>query len=228
MLKRLCKTILVTLLFSFTPLAQASDLGYIVLGVIASSENQKGVALLKHKSSGKVSAFREGDPIREKLSISRVYRKTVEFVWNQQIYSMSVGDDSPRRTPDVSSPVTSVAANLTHIEGVEKNGNTLTVNRSLKESLVGENLNKVLMQAAAVPHTRNGRLIGFKLLEIDAGSIYDVAGFKDGDIITHINELPINDAGRAIKALSSLRQASTANFSYLRQNQEHELIIRIN
>ena len=63
------------------------------------------------------------------------------------------------------------------------------------------------MQAAAVPYTKNGKLIGFKLLEIDEGSIYNVAGIQNGDVITHINDLPINDAGAAIRALTKLKKA---------------------
>ena len=75
---------------------------------------------------------------------------------------------------------------------------------------------------------KEGRLVGFKLLEIDSGSIYEVAGFQNGDVITHINEQPINDAGLAIRALRSLKTAANASFNYLRQNQPHELIIKIN
>ena len=227
MLNSLLNAALIAFALLTPSLAMANDLGYIVLGVIASSENQKGVALLKNKNSGKVAAFREGNSIKPDLSITRVYRKTVEFKWNSQKYTMSVGDDSPKKhvAPTKSNLVVS---NLSDIEGLERDGNVLTVNKNLKETLVGENLNKILMQAAAVPHTKNGKLIGFKLLEIDTGSIYDVAGFQNGDIITHINELPINDAGRAIKALSSLKSASVANFAYLRSNQEMEITIKIN
>ena len=136
---------------------------------------------------------------------------------------MRVGDDTPTETVSEQGP--SVADNLNNANGIERVGNTLKITRELKDNLVGKNLNKILMQAAAVPYTKNGKLIGFKLLEIDEGSIYNVAGIQNGDVITHINDLPINDAGAAIRALTKLKKASTAKFGYIRNNQANEIII---
>ena len=65
------------------------------------------------------------------------------------------------------------------------------------------------MQAAAVPYTKNGNH-GFRLLQIDKGSIYDMAGLKDGDIVNTLTNYRIVDAGRVIKALSSLKTADMA------------------
>jgi len=217
--------IFISLLFGAS-LAQGNPFDYNVLGVIASSQNQKGVALIKQKSSGRVAAFREGQDIVAGCRIEKIFRKTVTFSYNSKFYELSVGDETP--TEVKVSPQSSIAENLVNAEGIERQGNTLKVTRSLKDNLVGENLNKILMQAAAVPHVENGRLTGFQLLEIDQGSIFDIAGLKNGDIITHINEQPINDAALAIKALSQLKAANTATFSYIRNRKPMELVIQIN
>ncbi|HYX33571.1 MAG TPA: PDZ domain-containing protein [Oligoflexus sp.] len=207
-------------------LAQGNPFDYNVLGVIASSQNQKGVALIKQKPSGRVAAFREGQDIAAGCRIEKIFRKTVTFSYNSKFYELSVGDETP--TEVKGTPQSNVAENLGQADGIERQGNTLKVTRSLKDNLVGENLNKILMQAAAVPHVENGRLMGFQLLEIDQGSIFDVAGLKNGDIITHINEQPINDAALAIKALSQLKAASSATFNYIRNRKPMELVIQIN
>ena len=223
------KLIILILAVFLSPSLQAKDLGLTVLGVIASSENQKGIALVKHRSSGKVTAYKEGSQVNNRIKVNRVFRKIVEFKIRNELFQMSVGDNSARKFDPSPSPSPSAPANnLAGVEGMEKDGNTLIVNRDLKDSLVKENLSKILMQAATVPYTENGRLVGFKLLEIDKGSIYDMAGLKNGDIVTHINELPIVDAGRAIKALSSLKTADTASFGFLRKRKAHELMIKIN
>ncbi|WP_141731003.1 PDZ domain-containing protein [Oligoflexus tunisiensis] len=207
-------------------LAQGNPFDYNVLGVIASSQNQKGVALIKHKTSGRVAAFREGHDVVPGCRIEKIFRKTVTFSFNNKFYDLSVGDENP--TEVKSTPAVNVADNLVHADGIERQGNTLKVTRMLKDNLVGENLNKILMQAAAVPHVENGRLTGFQLLEIDQGSIFDIAGLKNGDIITHINEQPINDAALAIRALSQLKAATSATFSYIRNRKPMELVIQIN
>ena len=46
-----------------------------------------------------------------------------------------------------------------------------------------------------------------KLWDIEKDSIYEKAGFVDGDLITHINGTPLTGAGNAIKTLKSLRNA---------------------
>jgi type II secretion system protein C len=216
--------IFVSLLFGAS-IAHGNPFNYNVLGVIASSQNQKGVALIKQKSSGRVAAFREGQDVAAGCRIEKIFRKTVTFSYNSKFYKLSVGDETP--TEVKVSTQSSIAENLVHAEGIERQGNTLKVTRSLKDNLVGENLNKILMQAAAVPHVENGRLTGFQLLEIDQGSIFDIAGLKNGDIITHINEQPINDAALAIKALGQMKAANTATFSYTRNSKAMELVIQI-
>lgn len=217
--------LLLSLLFGAS-LAHGNPFDYNVLGVIASSQNQKGVALIKQKSSGKVAAFREGQDIAPGCRVQKIFRKTVTFSFKTKFYELSVGDETP--TEVKAGAISTVADNLVQADGIERNGNTLKVTRTLKDSLVGENLNKILMQAAAVPHVENGRLTGFQLMEIDQGSIFDVAGLKNGDIITHINEQPINDAALAIRALSQLKASSTATFNYVRNSKPMELVIQIN
>jgi type II secretion system protein C len=219
--------IIITLLQSlFSPEALlANPFDYTVLGVIASTKDSKGVALLKKKNGGQVVAFKVGQDIGPQFSIEKVQQKTVTFLFQSKRYNLSVGDESPREVS--SSGTETVAQNLQSAQGIEKAGDTLKVSRALKDNLAGENLNKVLMQAAALPHIENGRLIGFQLLEIDAGSIFDVAGFKNGDIITAINDQPINDAALAIKALNALKTASSATFGYIRGSTPMQLIVQI-
>ncbi len=232
MMQKLKLIFIISLLWSQSNIATAkSDLEFIVLGVIASNEHQNGVALLKHKKTGKVKAFRQGESIDQQIVLTSVNRKSVDFTWNKQLFTLKVGDEVAQEIEaKTNAPQLANATSISDLRGqvgIEKSGSVLNVSSSLKESLVGENLNKILMQAAAVPHTVNGRLIGFKLTEIDQGSIYDVAGFQDGDIITHIDEKPINNVAYAIKALRNLKDASIARFSYIRKSESHELTIQI-
>lgn len=207
----------------------AKELNIIVLGVIASSQNKGGVALIKNTESGKVSAHHEGSYVKPGLEITKVGRKSVIFKIEENLYTMKVGDYNATETPQKETEKprnTLTVENLRGVEGIERNGNRLRVSENVKKALVGDNLSKVLMQAAAIPATdAGGRLIGFKLLAIDKGSIYDVAGLKDGDIITHINDQPIISAGSAIKALNQLKGAQQARFSYNRAGSAQELII---
>lgn len=212
----------------FAGALQANPADFTVLGVITGSKDKKGVALMKQKSNGRVSAFREGDEVVKGTVIKSVLRKTVTFAYEGKFFELSVGDESPKEIKEGESRERKIASNLSGVQGIEKQGDTLKVSRALKDTLAsGEGLNKILMQAATIPYVENGKLVGFRILEIDPGSIFDVAGFQNGDVITHINDQAINDAGLAIRALGSLKNASTASFKYLRGSTPMALTIQI-
>jgi type II secretion system protein C len=228
LMKRLFLMFILSSLFG-VDIALANPFDYTVLGVITSAKDKKGVALLKQKSSGKVSASKQGDEVLKGMKIVSIMRKTVTFSFEKKTYELSVGDESPKELSGSQNLASTPADNLSGVVGIERQGNTLKVSKSLKDSLTGgEGLNKILMQAATIPYVENGRLLGFRILEIDQGSIFDVAGLKDGDIITHINDQPINDAGLAIRALNSLKQASNATFNYLRGSTPMQLTLQVN
>lgn len=227
-LRTLVRILLILKFILFAGALQANPADFTVLGVITGSKDKKGVALMKQKSNGKVSAFKEGDEVIKGTVIKRVLRKTVTFAYQDKFFELSVGDESPKEVKEGESHERKVATNLTNAQGIEKQGDTLKVSRALKDTLAsGEGLNKILMQAATIPYVENGRLVGFRILEIDPGSIFDVAGFQNGDIITHINDQAINDAGLAIRALGSLKNTTTATFKYLRGTSPMNLTIQI-
>lgn len=233
MLKKIALFLL--LLFNLLPetaLANPSD--YVVLGVIASNNGREGVALMKQKETGKVTAFREGATLSKDLSIARIERKEVLFNFKGSFYILSVGSDRPVPTsgakPAPSRGGRSVdvdSNNLAEKDGFELRDNTLKVNSTLKNVLVEKKLGEILMQTATEPHVENGRMVGFKLWDIEKGSIFDVAGFQDGDLITAINQQPINSAAIAIRILNQLRNASDAEIEFVRQGQHRNLRIVI-
>jgi general secretion pathway protein C len=227
-LRYLLRILCLISLFLGAEVARANPADYTILGVITSSKGKKGVALVKQKSNGKVSAFKEGDEVVKGTKIRNILRKSVTFLYENKVFELNVGEENPKEIKDDGSRERSIASNLTGVSGIEKTGDTLKVSRALKDSLsTGEGLNKILMQAATIPYVENGKLIGFRILEIDPGSIFDVAGFQNGDIITHINEQPINDAGLAIRALGGLKNSPSASFTYLRGSTPMNLTIEI-
>ncbi len=232
MLKKI--SLFLLLLFNLLPeTALANPSEYVVLGVIASNNGRQGVALMKHKETGKVSAYREGTTLSKDLAITKVERKEVLFNFKGAFYTLTVGSDTPvpvsgaapmpgrGRSLDVDSN------NLAERDGFELRDNTLKVNSSLKNVLVEKKLSEILMQTATEPFVENGRMVGFKLWDIEKGSIFDVAGFQDGDLITSINEQPINSAAVAIRILNQLRNANDAEIAFVRQGQNRSLRIVI-
>jgi type II secretory pathway component PulC len=63
-----------------------------------------------------------------------------------------------------------------------------------------------------VPNFENGLPAGYKFFQIEAGSIYDLMGMKDGDIISSINGKAVNDPAEAFQFLNQLKDGSLGQF----------------
>ena len=66
-------------------------------------------------------------------------------------------------------------------------------------------MTKVLQDAKARPNMVNGVLKGFELTRIREDSIYEKAGFQNGDIVEEINGIPLKDAASSIRLLQQLK-----------------------
>lgn len=86
--------------------------------------------------------------------------------------------------------------------GVEVHGLDITISQAAHDHIAGDGLLKILDQAASEPaYNGLGDILGFRLFEIDAGSVFDIVGLKDGDVVTHIDDERLYSPQRAIDLL---------------------------
>jgi|LauGreDrversion4_2_1035121.scaffolds.fasta_scaffold03271_7 type II secretion system protein C len=226
MLKLLLKIIpALTVLFAASlldPAAYGGEKSYLVLGVIASGDGNNGVALLKSQASGSTFAVKVGHKVEPGVEVASIAREYVTFSVRGRLERIRVGEESGSESIPV--PVVNVDQ-IT--EGIEAKGEKVRITSSLRDTLTGQQLSRVLVQAAALPYYEDGQLSGFKLMAIDAGSIYDKVGFKDGDIVTSVNGQRLSDVGRTIQLLHSLKGANMAQVTYRRGGADRSLTLEV-
>jgi len=88
-----------------------------------------------------------------------------------------------------------------------------TLNRQLN------NLPKLLRQAKAVPHTRNGKKAGFRVVNIQKGSVFEDLGIREGDVIQSVNGTPIRTPRQALTAYRALKSSDSFRVDVLREGQ---------
>ena len=196
------------------------DFGYLVLGTIVSVKKSNSVALLKHRASGKTTAVRVGSNIAQGLLLSAVAKKTVQVIQKGKTYLIRVGS---------SEEFSHVAhtRNVAQHKGLQRREGNVTVSAAYKDHLIKNELQKILMQAAAVPAVQDGKVVGFTLWEIEKGSIYEKLGFKNGDTVTNINGNELVDAGQAVKVLVSLKSAKNLALSFTRNGEQKQMKVRV-
>lgn len=199
-------------------MTDGADLGLLIVGAITNADQQNNVALVKETQSGRVEAVKMG----YKLLDFKVSVVTGKFIMLEKagkqtlVYQNKFAGEFTGSTPSTR-PGAFAAANDNYSEdGFERKGNKVKISGTFRDKVVNEDLSSVLMQATAIPKVENGEIVGFKVLQIDAGSIYDKAGLKDHDVITSINGVKLNSISGAVKLLQSLRNSADVEINLRR------------
>lgn len=78
------------------------------------------------------------------------------------------------------------------------------------------NLNALLRTARMIPQVQNGRTIGFKLVEMEKGSLLEKIGLKVGDLLVEVNQVELNSPEKALQIFQQVREASNISLGLVR------------
>lgn len=188
---------------------------FIVAGVIASSIPGHGIVVLGNIEPPKV--LRIGQ-FYEDLEVFSINRKYVDFKQKDQFVRVMVGYGFPDIIPEIETKSFEDGSRITRVTDSYRT-----------ENLSPTNLAKILMQAGVSLYTdENDEPIGYQFHYIEDGSIYDIIGLKQWDIVTKVNDLPMKDSFNAIKSLKYLQDENEWNLTLLRDFVEIHLIVRVN
>jgi general secretion pathway protein C len=106
-------------------------------------------------------------------------------------------------------------------EGIRKVGeHKYEVDKKVIESALA-NLNTLATQARLVPSFKNGQANGFKLFQIQPGSLYSNIGIENGDVITRINGYEVNSPDKALEVYQKLKDAASVRIDGERGGQPY-------
>ncbi len=78
------------------------------------------------------------------------------------------------------------------------------------------NLNSLLSTARMIPQMQNGKTIGFKLVEMERGSLLEQVGLKVGDLVVEINQVELNSPEKALQVFQQVREATNISLGLVR------------
>lgn len=97
----------------------------------------------------------------------------------------------------------------------------------LDRSTLNNNLNNMaslFTQIRAIPNIgADGSSDGFKLSEIQPGSLFQQIGLQDGDVLTSVEGQSVSNPMRAMELLSNLQQQSSVDVTVMRNGQPLQL-----
>ncbi len=98
----------------------------------------------------------------------------------------------------------------------------------IKKDFLDKNLldlSNILQTARAVPYIdpSTGKFKGFLVQTIDQGSLFSQLGVRQGDILTGVNEIVLDNAGKGLEAFQRLRASQKIALKFIRGGQEQTL-----
>ncbi len=78
----------------------------------------------------------------------------------------------------------------------------------VKRDFIVSNLSdmtQLLISARAIPYIKDGKIQGFRLVNISPSSFYRVIGIQDGDVVKSINKVPVSSPEAILKIFSDIQ-----------------------
>ncbi len=206
-----------------------SKIGITIMGAIVQADTDNNVALIKEES-GKVHAIKKNHVVSNKYKVINITEKYIELITKDAkrylVYQNKFANEFASFNKTQNGPQLD-ANDIYREDGFERNKGQITMTGMYRDNLVKQDLAKVLMQATAEPYMEGGSVIGFKLSQIDDGSIYSKSGLQNGDIVTGINNHALNSVAGSIALLRSLKNTERIDMEIRRSGSTMNMSISV-
>ena len=214
------------------------DLDLTLIGTIA--DGHGGAAVIRLNSPvAATNTFLIGHVVKDGFVVDRISPSLVILRNGDRMAKLEPARSDPvssrRRTrseqkPEIrntAEPSSAGPSTTTPLPGVETNGRETKVSQDFFQHQM-ENIGPLLRSFKALPHVdEDGQVIGFRVSNVMTGSLIERIGIRDKDIIVAIDDVPLNDAGTGIRALSAARKNRRLTATILRGDKEFDVNLEV-
>ena len=179
------------------------------LRLLGTAMGRPVVAYIEDLTKSRMSAYRVGDTISgaKLLNIQRG-KVTLEIDGQKGVLLLTASEEKA----------------ITRVSPTK-----MVVSKKGVISEIGGDLNEAFNAAKIQPHLdlANGKFSGFKVDNIQKGSIVEEAGIQNGDIIKAVNGQQLGSLQKALQVLRKARNQSQITVDLIRRNQQIRLIYEI-
>jgi len=200
--------------------ARETRLALKLRGVVASSEDGLGYAVIEYQSQQDIYAVEDKLPLPGRVSLAKVMPRQV-VLDNAGTYELlELFDESPLDSQLVleapqrrNQPATAAPAG-----GERTAENASAVARAYRERLYQnpQSLADVVTISAV---RENGELLGYRIAPGKEKEQFELLGFQAGDLVTGVNGIALNDPANTLQLYQTMRSASEAVFDLQREDQ---------
>lgn len=195
-----------------------SQLPIDLLGTIVHANPARSLATVVLKGQNKVEPFQVGEKIMDMAEVKEILREKIIFrnLRTQILEYIEV----PKDEKIVISTERSFTAGAPKSQGEQTE---FTFKRAEIDKHL-ENLQELLQAARVVPEIGpDSRVTGYRMVELQPGSVYERMGMKLGDVIKEVNGEAITNAQQAMEMYQTMKNDNNFRVKINRNGQDTEL-----
>jgi general secretion pathway protein C len=199
-------------LLAATAAGAAPPADLTAIGVVVSPRAEHSVALLH--AGGRTRALSVGESaFGGRVATIAADRVTIDF--GGRIVALRISGGRPetaavaRAEPPPAAPAAETGAPDAAISA-------RAMERREVERRLGEEVPRILAETTLLPVTEGGQVAGFTLTRVPEGTLLTDAGLKAGDVITRVNDVPIDSLATLLSLWPRLQSESVLRATVLR------------
>ena len=204
--------------------ARESRLDLKLRGVVASTRDGLGHAIIEHRKQQAVYAVEDQLPVPGRVVLAKVMARQVVLDNGGTYELLTLFEDSELDTQVPAAPAPREDAAATVVDKRSENSVTALA-RGYRERLYTDP--QSLAEVVSVNAVReNGDLLGYRVAPGARQEQFEQLGFRRGDLVTGINGIALNDPANTMRLYQTMRTASEAVFELQRDGEP--LVISVN
>jgi general secretion pathway protein C len=201
--------------------ARETRLALKLRGVVASTEDGLGHAVIEHKSKQETYAVEDKLPLSGRVTLAKVMPRQVVLDNGGTYELLELFEDSPLDSQLVLQPPPEALPSAGRSRSPQATGpgaDASAVGRNYRERLYQNP--QALVDVVSVSAVReNGELRGYRIAPGKEQAQFELLGFRSGDLVTSVNGIELNDPANTIRLYQTMRSAGEAVFELQRDNQ---------
>lgn len=197
--------------FTKVPCNPAAALPVQVVGTVFTGDPKRSFVALKDPAIPNADIYKPGDVIidHEEYEIFEVSRGSVIARKGDEKICVFLYEGAQGHPPKQG--ISSAAENTKQIE----------FDAGYVANEIGPGYANILNSHKLIPESVEGKSIGFKMIAINPGSLFDRAGFQNNDVLTDVNSVSLADPSQGFKVYQALQEEREVTIKFLRNGEVH-------
>ena len=207
--------------------ARETRLDLTLRGVVASTEDGLGHAIIEYKSRQEVYAVEDALPVSGKVTLAKVMPQQV-VLDNGGTYELLTLFDESGLSAQIPAPTPESQPREASRVQRERRDDPLTAELAsgYRQQLYSNP--QALVDVVSISAVRSdGELRGYKIAPGKDASQFQQLGFRDGDVVTSVNGISLDDPANTMQLYQTMRTASEAVFDLERNNEQVSVTVSL-